>query len=177
MRGMPFNQQMLVPVELTLRTTDEGIRLFAYPVEEIERIHGQEHTWTDVELMPGQDILSGVEGELFDIDLEFEVSEADNFGFLLNGLRVMYIIENSELSCGNRKATLKPIDGKIRLRMLVDRTSIEIFANNGRIYMPIRAIPKGNQRGIEVFTTGGAIRINSLKVHELRSIWNLMNHS
>jgi len=42
--GMPFNQCILFPVELTLQTTDEGIRMFAEPVREIENIHGSKHT-------------------------------------------------------------------------------------------------------------------------------------
>jgi fructan beta-fructosidase len=68
MRGMPFNQQLLLPVELTLHTTDEGLRMFAYAVKGIERIHGREHVWTDVQLKPEQNILSNVGGELFDIE-------------------------------------------------------------------------------------------------------------
>ncbi|MHC4281338.1 MAG: GH32 C-terminal domain-containing protein [Planctomycetota bacterium] len=46
-----------------------------------------------------------------------------------------------------------------------------MFANDGRIYMPIRAIPEGDERGLEVFTKGGNTKISSLKVHELKSIW------
>ncbi|MHC4456166.1 MAG: GH32 C-terminal domain-containing protein [Planctomycetota bacterium] len=172
MEGMPFNQQMLFPVELTLHTTDEGLRMFAYPVEEIERIYGKEHAWTDVQLKPGQNILSNVGGELFDIEAELEIGDADEFGFLINGFSVKYNVDKNQLSCGRPKAELKPIDGKIRLRILVDRVSIEIFANDGRIYMPIRAIPEGEERGLEVFTKGGNIKIISLKIHELKSIWN-----
>ncbi len=175
MRGMPFNQQMLFPVELTLHTIDEGLRMFAYPVEEIERIHGKEHAWTNVQLKPGQNILSNVGGELFDIDAEFEIGDADEFGFLINGVSVKYNAEKNELSCGRPKTRLKPIDGKIRLRILVDRVSIEIFANDGRIYMPIRAIPEEDQKGLYIFTKGGSNTISSLKVHELKSIWNRVN--
>jgi len=171
MEGMPFNQQLLFPVELTLRTTDEGLRMFAYPVKEIESIHAKEHTWTDVQLKPGQNILSGVKGELFDIDAEFETGDADVFGFLINGFSVKYNAGKNELSCGRPKAKLKSIDGKIRLRILVDRVSIEVFANDGRIYMPIRAIPEPDERTLEVFTKGGEIKISSLKIHELKSIW------
>jgi len=172
MRGMPFNQQLLSPVELTLRTTDEGLRMFAYPVEEIKNIHAKEYTWTDVELKPGQNILANVKGELFDIDAEFEVGDANEFGFLINSFSVKYNVKKNELSCGHPKAKLKPIDGKIRLRILVDRVSIEIFANDGRIYMPIRAIHTEDERGLEVFTKGGNIKISSLKIHELKSIWH-----
>jgi sucrose-6-phosphate hydrolase SacC (GH32 family) len=171
MEGMPFNQQLLFPVELTLHTTDEGLRMFAYPVKEIESIHGKEHTWSNALLEPGQNILSDITGELFDIDAQFEIRDADEFGFLINGFSVKYNIGKNELSCGRSKAKLKPIDGKIRLRILVDRVSIEVFANDGRIYMPIRAIPEGDQKGLEIFTKGGSIKISSLKVHELKSIW------
>ena len=36
--GMPFNQQMSFPTENTLRTTEDGIRMFREPIEEIENI-------------------------------------------------------------------------------------------------------------------------------------------
>jgi len=172
MEGMPFNQQLLFPVELTLRTTDEGLRMFAYPVKEIKSIHAKEYTWTDVQLKPGQNILAKVKGELFDIDAEFEIGRADEFGFMIRGVPVVYNVKKNQLSCGRPKTKLKPIDGKIRLRILVDRVSIEVFANDGRIYMPIRAIPEGDQKGLEIFTKDGSIKISSLKVHELKSIWN-----
>jgi sucrose-6-phosphate hydrolase SacC (GH32 family) len=172
MKGMPFNQQLLFPVELTLHTTDEGLRMFAYPVKEIESIHAKEHHWADVKLKPGQNILSNVRGELFDIDAQFDVGDAYEFGFMINGFSVKYNVDKNELSCGRSKADLKPIDGKIRLRILVDRVSIEVFANDGRVYMPMRAIPQPDERGLEVFTKGGGTEINSLTVHELKSIWH-----
>jgi len=31
------------------------------------------------------------------------------------------------------------MEGKIKFRILVDRTTLEIFANDGQIYMPIRS--------------------------------------
>jgi fructan beta-fructosidase len=171
MEGMPFNQQLLFPVELTLHTTDEGLRMFAYPIKEIKSIHGTEHAWTDVQLKPGQNILTGVGGELFDIDAKFDVGDADEFGFLINGYSVKYNVEKNELSCGRPKAELKPIDGKVRLRILVDRVSIEVFANEGRVYMPIRAIPQPDERGLEVFTKGGKTKLENLEIYELKSVW------
>jgi sucrose-6-phosphate hydrolase SacC (GH32 family) len=170
--GMPFNQMMTFPTELTLRTSDEGIRMFAYPVEEIKKIHGKEHTWSDVQLSPGQDILSTVEGELFDISAEFEVGDADEFGFFINGFKLAYNVEDKELVCIEQNAPLKSVDGKIRLRFLVDRVSIEIFANDGRVYMPVDAIPEQGERGLKIFTKGGKTKVNELKVVQLHPIWN-----
>jgi len=172
MPDMPFNQQMLFPVELSLRLTDDGIRMFANPVREIASIHGEEHRWTDVELRPGQNPLSGIVDGLYDIEAEFELGDTDEFGFRLNGVTVAYNVDEGILSCGRDKAALNPLDGKIRLRILVDRTTIEIFANGGHLYMPIRAIPEGETSGLAVFAEGGEALIRSLVIHELKSIWN-----
>ncbi|MHA2253437.1 MAG: glycoside hydrolase family 32 protein [Candidatus Kariarchaeaceae archaeon] len=171
MEGMPFNQQLLFPVELTLHTTDEGLRMFAYPVKEIESIYVKEHTVSDIDLTSGQSILSEVKGELFDIDAEFEVINTGAFGFWINGYSVEYNGDKKELSCDGEKTKLKPIDRKIRLRILVDRVSIEIFANDGLKYMPIRVLPKEEERGIEVFIKGGNTKLRNLKICELNSIW------
>src|SRR5206468_1999590 len=44
--GMPFNQQMTVPCELTLRATEDGVRMFARPVAEVESLRGSFHSRT-----------------------------------------------------------------------------------------------------------------------------------
>ncbi|MHC4741109.1 MAG: GH32 C-terminal domain-containing protein [Planctomycetota bacterium] len=171
MHGMPFNQQMLFPVSLTLRTTDEGIRMFAEPVEEIENIHGKKKSWKGETLEPEQNLLEGIEGDLFHIIAEFEVGEQSEFGFVIRGTPVTYNVEKAQISCKGKNASLKPEDGKIRLEILVDRTSIEIFGNSGRIYMPIGGILPEENMTLETFTKGGDTLIDSLTVYKLRSAW------
>ena len=43
--GEPFNQQMTLPCELTLRPTTEGVRLFALPAAELASLRGKEHVF------------------------------------------------------------------------------------------------------------------------------------
>jgi fructan beta-fructosidase len=169
--GMPFNQIMLFPVELTLRSTDDGLRLFAYPVEEIKNIYSKKYEWKNVQPRLGENILSKIEGELFDIQAEFVPAETGEFGFVVNGIPVVYNIDHHQLTCGGSEANLEPVNGKIQLRMLIDRISIEIFANDGKIYMPVRASAADNRKGLALFTTGGSTTIGSLKVYQLKSIW------
>jgi len=78
---MPFNQQMTAPYELTLRSTDEGIRLFTFPVKELKRLHQKKHWWKDFMLQKEEKVLEGVEGELFDIEAEIEVGQAGQCAF------------------------------------------------------------------------------------------------
>jgi sucrose-6-phosphate hydrolase SacC (GH32 family) len=76
------------------------------------------------------------------------------------------------LTCKDKTAPLKPEKGRIHLEILVDRTSIEIYANGGRVYMPMGATAPQGKRSVEVYAKGGAGRIVSLAVHKLRSIWS-----
>ena len=170
--GMPFNQMMGVPVELTLRATDEGPRLLAYPVKEHSSLRAKSHTIPPQPLNPGENLLSAVKGELLDLTAELTLGDAAELGFNLRGVMVSYDAKKQELSCKGNKAALKPVDGKIRLRLMVDRTSIDIFGNDGRLYMPMGVIVPEDNLSLEAYAKGGSAKINALEVHELKSAWN-----
>ena len=169
---MPFNQQMTFPAELTLRTFPEGVRLCREPVAEIETIRERTHRSENVSLEPGDDLLSGVSGELFDIRAEVEPGET---GFEINvgGQPVQYDAANNELVCPGfeKSAALDPIEGHIRLQILVDRTSIEVFGNGGKVSMSYFSVPDKSKPILSMTALGGAVNIVSLEVHELRSTW------
>jgi fructan beta-fructosidase len=171
MPGMPFNQMMDFPVELTLRSTPAGPRLFVLPAREIERLHAERHAWSNLTLREGGDPLADIRGELFHIRAEFEVGAAAQFGFHVRGIPVVYNAAHRTLSCWTVSAPLEPQDGKIKLELLVDRTSIEVFANDGALYMPVGVLPSDQLRTLDVFTRGGDTTVESLEVHELKRIW------
>ncbi|MFP4055585.1 MAG: GH32 C-terminal domain-containing protein [Candidatus Brocadiia bacterium] len=169
--SMPFNQMMNFPVELSLRTTEAGVRMFAEPVQEIELLHKKKHAWTDLALGEGPNPLAGIEGDLFHIVAELEPGDADEVALVVRSVPVVYAAKPRRLSCKGCRATLQPRDGAIRLEVLVDRTSIEIFGNRGRVYMPVRVIPPDDARGLALAAKGGRARATSLTVYELRSAW------
>jgi sucrose-6-phosphate hydrolase SacC (GH32 family) len=168
---MPFNQQMSFPCELTLRTTAEGIRLFREPVREIENIHKQRHSWQNQPLTSTSNLLGGIEGELFDIRAEIELGDARAVGFTVRGELLQYDGNTQELTCLEKSAPLQPIDGRLQLQILVDRTSIEVFGNDGRLSMCSCFLPDMANRKLKIFSSGGEARIISLEVYELRSAW------
>jgi sucrose-6-phosphate hydrolase SacC (GH32 family) len=170
--GMPFNQMMGVPVELTLRTTEEGLRLLANPVKELASLRAKSHAIQPQTLNPGENPLADVKGELLDLTSELALGDAAELGFKLRGVTVSYDAMKQELSCKDNKAGLKPVEGKIRLRLLVDRTSIDVFGDDGRLYMPMGVIIPSDNFSLEVYSKGGRAKINSLEVHELKSAWN-----
>jgi len=170
---MPFNQQMSFPRELTLRTTPDGIRLYRVPVREIEKIHAKKHAFADIALKPGDNPLSGLTGDLFDIRAEFELDTATAFGFEIRGAPVRYSVADKKLSCLGREAPMAgtPEEKRIRLQILVDRTSIELFGNDGRVSLSSCFLPDLENRSLSVFADGGTVKLRSLEVYELNSIW------
>ena len=168
---MPFNQQMSFPCELTLRTTSEGIRLHREPVAEIETLHAYTHAWSNIALKPGEDLLAGLTGELFDIRAEVALNGASAVGFKIRGEDVRYDVAEKQLTFLERSGPLVPQDGKIRLHILVDRISIEAFGNNGELSMTSYFLPELDNADIGIYAEGGTATLVSLKVHELKSAW------
>jgi sucrose-6-phosphate hydrolase SacC (GH32 family) len=171
-RGMPFNQQMSFPRTLTLHATVDGLRVFAKPVREIKELHGKRHFWQDIDLSPnGENPLAGIEGELFHIRVEFELRDASEFGIRVRGMPVRYDVKRQKLCFPDSNATLPPEDGKIRLQLLIDRSSIEVFGNQGQVAYPFGFLPEADDRSLTLYTKAGNTRVSLLEVYELRSIW------
>lgn len=169
--GMPFNQMMLFPVELTLRPTGEGVRMFARPVREIERLREKTRNWKGVEVSPGGDPIGQIEGELMHVQATLRPAGATKCGFTIRGTPVTFDVAAGKLSCLDKTAPLSPVDGVIRLELLVDRTSIEIFANDGQVYMPMGVIHPEDNKSVQVLVEGGPVKVESLDVHLLKSAW------
>ncbi len=168
MPGMPFNQMMLFPSELSLRTTDEGIRLFTEPVPEIDKLHGKKYAWSDIEIT-GEDkkLLQDVSGDLLHIKAEFEPYAAPAFGMVIHGYKLAYDMNHNRLN----GTFLAPDGNKVYLEILVDRNSVEVYANHGRLYKADVHNSVDSPRGLSLFSNGNT-KLNTLEIYELKSIWN-----
>jgi len=169
--GMPFNQQMSFPCELKLRSFPEGLRLCRLPVREIAKLHANKKTWRARTVRPGENLLAGVSGELFDLRAEIEPGEAAAFGFRVRGEAVHYSVKDRQLTCLGKTAPLEPAAGRLKLQILADRTSLEVFANDGRVAMTSCFLPKARNKSLEFYVEGGPAKVLSLQAIELRSAW------
>jgi fructan beta-fructosidase len=170
--GMPFNQMMGLPVELTLDTTAEGPRLRAYPVKEITSLRRKVHKIRSLPLRPGENPLAGKKVELVDISAVIQPRDASQIELKLRGLPVTYDTARQEIEFQGKKARLSPVAGVIRLRVLVDRTSVDIFGNGGELYMPMGVIVPQDDQSLVLFSRGGMAHIVSLEAAELKSAWD-----
>lgn len=167
MPGMPFNQTFSFPHELTLRTTDDGIRMFAEPVKDIEKIYKKKHSAKKKELTEAKPVKVDVSGDIFDVTVTFKLGDAKVLGLDIGGNRIEYNVEEGRL----QDAPLKPVDGKITVRALIDRPMMEIIGNNGRVYITRPREKKGKVETIEAFASGGTAQLVQIEANELKSIW------
>jgi len=166
-----FNQQLSFPSVLTLHAFSEGLRICRQPVKEIEKLHAKEHSWNNLVLNPGENPLSEIKGDLFDIHAEIDLGLASEVGFVIRGETINYSVKDKKLSLAGNNAPLEPVNGRITLRILMDRTSLEVFGNDGRVSITSYFLPKNGVKDLEIFSQNGAAKVVSLQVYELRSIW------
>jgi sucrose-6-phosphate hydrolase SacC (GH32 family) len=169
--GMPFNQQMSIPCQLTLRKLPEGLRLCRNPVREIETIRAKQQTWRNLALRPGDNPLKEIRAELLDLRAEIEPGNASQVVLRLRGETIEYDVKQRLLQCRGRKTDLVPMDGRIKLQVLMDRASLEIFGNDGQRCLTFSFPLDAKRREIELTALGGTAQVRSLAAYELRSVW------
>jgi fructan beta-fructosidase len=140
-------------------------------VREIEGIRRAKKTWKQMVLKADGPVLPLGRGELWDIEAELEPRSAKAVGLRVRGVEIVYDGGAKTLACLGKTAPLEPADGRIVLRVLVDRTSIEIFAGGGLVTMCSCFLPDLADRSLGAFARGGEARIAVLRLHELESAW------
>lgn len=140
-------------------------------MKEIEGLYAREHTWRNEPIKPDDNLLQDLSGELFDIQLEASPAGVKEFIIECRGVAVTYSAERKQLTCLGKAAPLDAPDDRLTLRVLVDRTSIEVFANDGQIAMSFCFLPAAENTGLELRSEGGSPTIRSMVVRELRSAW------
>ena len=171
-KGMPFNQSMTVPLELKLTQTDDGPRMTFRPVSELETLRMKTHRLQLKSLQPGdKNPLEEMDAELVEVRVEFEPGDAKEVVFNIRDVMVEYDVAKQELSVAGHRAPAPLIDGKQRLTIYCDRTGVEVFASDGLCYMPMPYNTNRDNRRLFFEVRGGAVKVNSLEVHELGSAW------
>lgn len=136
--GMPFHQAFGLPVELTLRRTEHGVRLFGEPIAALASLRREGERRADLALRENRALVQPVHGQLFDVLVEFEPAR----------------------------------EGRVRLRVLVDRPMYEICGGDGLCYATRARRQGGRPLGaFELCAYGGDARLVALEVFPMASIW------
>ena len=167
-KGMPFNQMMLFPCELTLRTTPEGIRLFCEPVKEMAILHDKKHFWTDLTGEEATEKLKEVKSDLLHVKMDLEIVHGWVTEVLFRGNPVVSFDGNFNRINGAPYICDKPGIFRFNIEIILDRTSVEAYIGNGKLFISEVLKEKKSDEGLAF---KGGLKIHSLEVNELKSIW------
>ena len=181
--GVPFNQQMAFPCDLTVHTTKDGLRLRVWPIKEIDSLVRETEVIENVKLAEGVNALASLPKlDLLDLAIDFEPGTATQVVFDLPGITVSYdvakkaFIHRSVEKDGKPKdmTTLDKVqtrDGRISVRFLVDRLSLETYAFGGESFSAHYFNPAVAPAQQSIHAVGGEARIAKLTVRQLKSAW------
>jgi levanase/fructan beta-fructosidase len=171
---MPFNQQWSFPVEMTLQTRTDGPTVFRYPIREIEKLWDETLDLSPITLRPGENPFATQTGKYYDITLEIDARGSDASELVLElagSSKVRYLLKDKVLeSCGSR-AVLEPENGRVAVRVLLDRTSVEVFGNHGLVSISKCMLPDDSKPPLVLTVGGGQARLNRLTLHTMKSMW------
>jgi sucrose-6-phosphate hydrolase SacC (GH32 family) len=169
-----------VPRKLALRRLPEGIRLVQAPIAELKTLRATSgpSTITAAGPVPGSaDIeMDLTRGEWRDagIRLSNAAGEAVVVGVSANPLELFVDRRTSRATPfhreypGRHAGPVRWRGDTIALRVLFDRSVIEVFANDGESVITERVYPTQPLDRIELLPGGGA---TSARVWEMRSVW------
>jgi fructan beta-fructosidase len=169
---MPFNGMMLLPTELTLRTTKDGPRLFNLPVKETETLFTPVRDWQNLTSDKANDLLKEFYNtDCLRIKITIKLSHATDAGFNLFGQRIVGYDMNSNTINGVFYSPEDMTSMELSADIYIDRTSIEVFIDDGAYsYSMERKPDTNNKEGFHFW--GNNIEVKDLQVFSVKSVWN-----
>lgn len=170
-KEISFNNMMLLPTVLTLRTTKDGVRLFSNPVEEVENLFEPIKNWSSLTSSEANVKMEEfADSDRLRIKTKIRLSHATDAGFNLFGQRIIGYDMNFNTLNGLFYSPEDPTSMELVADIFIDRTSIEVFIDGGAYsYSMERKPDNNNKEGFHFW--GNAITVENLEVFSVKSIW------
>jgi fructan beta-fructosidase len=173
---------MAIPREISLYKNADGIRIKQAPVRELQSLRHPIQSG-----VVGRDI---TDGKQIEIEVTYAKEASGRFGLrVFQGpsnytevgidpdKKALYIdrsdsgdVSFSKHFPGRQEAPL-PANEPLKLDILLDSSSVEMFADDGEVTLADRVYPQDKDRQVRLFSTGAKPEIASLRVWRLESVW------
>ena len=174
---MTLNGQMTFPTEINITKSNTGYILTRLPVNEIALLHNKHYSFTNKNILPGlnDNPIKKIKGTCFHIVAELDVKTSNNFGFALRygkkefGTEIVYNVVRETLSVLGTTVSVPLIDNKVSIEILIDHTSIEIFANGGQVAITHNIAPVEDGKKYILVTNGGELLIKQMDIYSIKT--------
>jgi len=192
----PWRSAQSVPRSLSLETRNGDVQLIQKPVQELEKLRRSPVSLNsplsaddEIDL---KDIHEELSGNAYELIAEIDPGSVGEASLVLRAgsdeeTLVGYDTEKAVLfvdrtNSGENdfyddfekrfEAPVNLIDGKVKLHIYIDWSSIEVFANDGEAVFTNRIFPDPASTDIRFRVAGGSATLESLTFWPLNSVWN-----
>lgn len=165
-KDMLFNCSMTFPLELTLKTTKNGVRLHGYPIAEIDKLCIDAKKCNKA-IITAENPIEMPISSLCDIDMKLDFQNDSEMVVNIAGLKI---------ECSDTKLFIDGLsvdidDGIKDLRILKDVAGLELFINGGVVFMSVGHVFNNEINTLSIISKSGTVEIMEMSVKELCSIW------
>ena len=191
-KGQDWAPNPALPPKNGGRTGHPELLMVQVPVRELQSLREKPFSLKNMLVQNANAKISqaGVKGATYELEAELEPGSASEIGFHLRkgdgvetvvgivpATNTLFVDRTksgdvffSEAFPGRYSTTLHSVK-RVKLHIFVDRSSVEVFADDGEKVMSDRIYPPQGCSGIELYSTGGVGKVVSLTIWPLQSIW------
>lgn len=188
----PWRGAMALPRELALKTIDGRPQLTSAPTRQFRALVEQQGGTrvTGLAITSSSQMLpSATRGIVQNIDVTLTPGTARRAGIVVRGsadasvgTRIVYDVVAQTLTLDRSAsgetrfsdkfskmhiARLPLVDGKLQMNIVVDRSSVEVFAQHGRVVITDLVFPSCSDDRVAVFAQGGTATFDTIEVTNL----------
>ena len=183
--GMPFRGQMLLPTELTLRTTKDGIRLVSKPIREVSTL--LKPIFASEMTLSAQDVNKALHDSFLPLKggggsggchlrATLNLTYATSAGLRLDGQTLVDYDLNRNTLNGQFYSPQDPTSLSLTMDVYIDRTSVEVFIDDGLYSYSLPREVKREDRHLHAPSPlfefwGSDISVTGLRLDAVESCW------
>lgn len=183
----PFKGAMSLPRQIALKQTSTGLQLVQQPIGDVSKLRGNPIKKSSLALTNQHLTIAKDLANAYELEVDIKPGSAKAVGIALakNGNEETVLqYTNGKLQLDRRhsgnvgfsdrfpsveEAPLSVKNGAIKLRIFVDKSVVEVFANDGERVITDLIFPKEATGSIEVFATEGAAEFTNLTIWPMQS--------
>ncbi|MBO9199748.1 MULTISPECIES: glycoside hydrolase family 32 protein [Niastella] len=188
----PWRSAMSLPRSLRLKKDGNTWTLLQQPVKSLQTLRGGAPiVWTNKTITGSQDFPA--KGQVIELETALFPAKDGVCGIRLaagkeQAIIISYDAASQKLTVDRSKAGSNSFDNqfanfssaavrvplqntKLRLHVFLDKSILEVYANDGAVVLTTQLFPDAGLDGIVFFSEKGAMRILSATVWTLRSVW------
>ena len=168
-----FRGQMGIPTEMSLSRLENTYYLEARPVEELKTLYNHTRFFENVRVSDDTPFCIPLEDAPYVCQINGLTDAGSKAEIQIFGRTIQLNFQRNEVTIGNNSAPISITGKRCDITILVDRCSIELFADGGKIYMSCLDDSTLCDRNLPylVLKADRDTSLESMEIHALNSIW------